>query len=404
MAGFFSTSKLIQTKTVVPTISRCGSCGLYKTCKTPKMKPTGKGRKKILVIAEAPGKNEDLKGIQLIGESGQLLRKLLSSLGCDLDKDCWKTNSILCRPVHNETPTLDQINACVPNLFKTIKELDPNVIILLGGVSVQAVIGTLRKETMTKRATWFGQQIPCQELNAWICPTYHPAYILRINDNLAEKMLKKHLKKALSKADSKPWQTVPDYRKEVDIITESFKAAAIIKLYEDKYKNTNDNIIAFDYEANCLKPEYPGSEIYSCSVCFDGEKTIAFPWTPLTAEAMKLLLKTPVGKIASNLKFEDRWTRNKLGLRIKNWVWDTMVAAHVIDNQPGITGLKFQSFAMLGQPNYNDHIEPLLSANNKHLNRIHEIDTQDLLLYNGLDSLLEYKIAQIQMKHFKKGK
>ena len=76
-----------------------------------------------------------------------------------------------------------------------------------------------------------------------------------------------------------------------------------------------------------------------------------------------------------------------------------MLAAHVLDNRPGTTGLKFQAFVLLGQKSYNDHIEPLLETKSKktHINRIHEIDMDDLLFYNGLDSLLEYKVANIQM-------
>jgi hypothetical protein len=76
-----------------------------------------------------------------------------------------------------------------------------------------------------------------------------------------------------------------------------------------------------------------------------------------------------------------------------------MIAAHVLDNRKGVTGLKFQAFAQLGQGKYNTHIESLLEAKDKtHINRIHEIDMGDLLLYNGLDSLLEYKLAMKQRK------
>ena len=76
-----------------------------------------------------------------------------------------------------------------------------------------------------------------------------------------------------------------------------------------------------------------------------------------------------------------------------------MLAAHVLDNRKGITGLKFQAFVQLGQESYNDHVGGLLKGDKKsHINRIHEIDVHDLLLYNGMDSLLTYKLAIIQMK------
>ena len=126
----------------------CYSCGLYKNCITPKMQPTGKGEKKILVIAEAPGKMEDLHGTQLIGQAGQTLRRYLKKYGVDLDRDCWKTNVIICRPANNKTPTSKQINCCRPNLIKTIEELKPEKILLLGSIALQGFSGLPQKRRL----------------------------------------------------------------------------------------------------------------------------------------------------------------------------------------------------------------------------------------------------------------
>jgi DNA polymerase I-like protein with 3'-5' exonuclease and polymerase domains len=120
-------------------------------------------------------------------------------------------------------------------------------------------------------------------------------------------------------------------------------------------------------------------------------------------EATSLILKSRIPKIGCNIKFENNWTKTHLGHNVKNWWFDTMVAAHVLDNRKGITSAKFQAFVQLGQPSYNDHIEPYLKGK-MGLNKIHELDLDDLLLYNGLDSLLEYKVAMIQMKQLKKRK
>jgi hypothetical protein len=80
-----------------------------------------------------------------------------------------------------------------------------------------------------------------------------------------------------------------------------------------------------------------------------------------------------------------------------------MIAAHLLDNTPGITGLKFQSFILLGQESYDDHIKPFFKSKGKsRFNRIKELDLNELLLYGGLDSLLTYKIAMKQINEFKK--
>ena len=273
MEGFFSTSKLIgSANSNTNQLPHCGSCGLYRDCISPKMKPSGEGRKKILIVAEAPGELEDIKGTQLIGKSGKLLKQLLKELDISLHKDCWKTNAIICRPKNNETPSNEKIRACSPNLFKTIKKLNPNVVILLGGVSVQSLIGTIRNETMSTRGIWMGWQIPLQKLNIWICPTYHPSYLLRTQDSVVELSMKSHLRAAIKKAKSKPWTDIPNYEKQIEIINRPSKAISFIR---DITKKAGP--FAFDYEANCLKPEYKGSEMYSCSICYKGKRTIAFP-------------------------------------------------------------------------------------------------------------------------------
>ena len=82
-----------------PTIASgdpCDICGLYKTCQSPKMRYTGKGKMKILILTEAPGKSEDEdwqdlgyeEPTQLIGKAGRLLRKKMGDLGIDIDEDC----------------------------------------------------------------------------------------------------------------------------------------------------------------------------------------------------------------------------------------------------------------------------------------------------------------------------
>ena len=391
--GFFKTSKL-QSKQL-PRIPHCGLCGLYKHCKSPKMPPTGKGRKKILIVAEAPGAQEDRDNIQLVGKVGKYLRKeYLKPLGIDLDLDCIKTNAIICRPRDNKKPDDNMIEACRPNLMKTIKRYNPNVIILLGEVACKSLLSVVYKDEIGKISRWRGFCIPCTEPNAWIVPSFHPSYISRMHDSVLDKMFKKHLKLVISKAKSKPWEDIPDYEKKIEVIYKPSQAAKIIREMISKGGSA-----AVDYEMNCLKPEGEGTEIVSCSICWRGRRTISYPWQGEAIDATDEFLRSPMPKIASNLKIEDRWTRVKLGHPVINWYWDTMVAAHVLDNRPGITGLKFQSFVLLGAKSYDDHIKPFLKSTGKSkFNRVRELDLGDLLLYGGLDSYLEYWVAMKQIK------
>ena len=359
------------------------------------MKATGKGEKKILVVAEAPGEQEDEEGTQLIGKSGQELRKRLRKFGVDLDRDCWKTNAVICHPPDNETPTNAQIESCRPCLNVTVNELNPNVIILLGGIAVRSLVGYLcPEEEAGAISKWAGWRVPMQTLNTWICPTYHPAYLLRQNDPVLGVWFDRHLEAAL-KLRGRPWKMVPDYAAEVEIVHGATQAAKILRKM-----NARGGTVAFDYETNMLKPDAPAAAIYSCAVCWEGKKTIAYPWHGDAIEATsELLLNPSVKKIGANIKFEQRWTRRILGHGVRGWEWDCVLAAHILDNRPGITGVKFQALVRLGLPPYDNEIKPFLQASDSNrMNRIHEAELTDVLRYNGIDARCEYELAQKQME------
>ncbi len=398
--GFFSLTSISQ-KRPSPVVARCGACGLFRHCTTPKMSVTGEGRLGVLVVAEAPGEQEDEEGIQLIGKSGQLFRKTLQKYGVDLDRDCWKTNSVICRPKDNRTPTDEQIESCRPKLLQTIKELNPRTIILLGAVSIKSLVGYLWRDGRDVQgiSQWVGWTIPSQELNCWIVPNYHPAFLLRSNNPVLDLWFGRYLKRALD-IESRPWPNgtdVPDYEKEIEKLYDSEEAAtALRKMLREGGR------VAFDYETNMLKPDHKDARIVSCSVCWEGKRTIAFPWQGVAVQAMsELLLSERIKKIAANNKFEERWTRRVLKHQVHGWHWDVVLASHAIDHRAGITSVKFQSFVQLGQRGYNDHIRPYLeeSKDSNSPNQIHKIRIEDLLQYNGMDAILEWHIFRRQKEH-----
>lgn len=392
--GFFRGSDLTVLKTPTTITPKCGACGLYKTCTSPKMPPSGGGRKKILVVAEAPGEEEDRQGVQLVGNSGQEVMKHFRKVGVDMRRDCTLTNALICRPPGNDIKDDRMVEYCRPNLLRTVEDLKPEVIILLGATAVQSLLGHVWKEDVGGISRWVGWNIPDQKYNAWICPTYHPSFLLRSKDVVLDNLFTDHLRCAVGHK-RRPWEVVPDYEKDVEVILDSDKAARILKKM-----NKAGTTVAFDYEANALKPETEKSFLVTCSVCWEGERTIAYPWHGAARQATVDILTNPeVGKIASNLKYEDRWTKNKLGVRVRGWRWDTTLAAHALDNRGSISSIKFQAFVRLGAPQYDHHVKPYLkTSGGNQINRIGEISLEKLLLYNGLDSLLEYKVAMLQMK------
>jgi len=393
--GFF---KGQTTKTKTPKLPQCGKCGLYKNCISPKMEVTGSGTRKVLFVAEAPGEQEDRLGTQLIGEPGQLLRSTLEDIDVDIE-DCSKTNSVICRPSSNKIEPY-MISCCRPNLLQSISRIKPNVIVVLGKSALESLMFKEWKKDLGTIGRWVGWTIPSGQYNAWLCPTHHPSYLLKMHeDQQLMRIFKTHLKQAF-KYESRPVKnySLDKLRSQVEIITDPKQGGLRMKELLKK-----KGVLAFDYETNGLKPDTPEHKIVSCSFCLNGKDTFA----TMIDESNQLVLsrilrQSNLKKVASNLKFEERWTRAMFGHGVRGWVWDTMLASHCLDNRSHITSIKFQAFIHLGIPDYDSSIYPYLrSGSSNGINRIEQADKKELLMYNGLDSLLEYLVAKRQRKQFK---
>ncbi len=395
MKGFFNATDYQTKRTPLTLIPQCSVCKLHLQCQSPKMPVRGKGKKGILIIGEAPEADEDLQNRPFVGKTGQLLQATLRQYDIEMFADCWVTNALRCRPKNNKITDSKSVDYCRPYAINTIKELQPSTIILLGAVPVDSVIGWLWKEDTKGIGVWAGWQIPCQRINAWIHPTYHPSYISREDNkgsNVPTMMFERHLEAAISKR-GRPFDIVPDYKKQVTVVLDVDEAMKRIVQFTKARKP-----IAFDLETDRLKPDHKQAKIVSCSVS-DGMTTIAYPWHGKAITATEELLCSDVPKYGWNDKFEHRWIRSRLGFNVRNWQWDGMLAAHAIDSRRGTKSLKFQAFVHLGQEDYDSDIKPYLHSSNSNTpNRIREVSLDKLLLYNGLDSLLTYKLAEMQMK------
>ena len=414
MRGFFSDDEIAKhTKQSSLTEPNCNKCGLYRDCKSPKMGYTGKGEKKILIIAESPGKSEDNQGVQLVGEAGQLLRQYLEELNLDLDRDFWKTNSVSCRPHtkedQNRKPTKTEIKCCKPMVNSIIKELQPHSIWLMGGVAVDSFFTDRFSNTTISR--WVNLCIPDRSTGAWVIPLYHPSYIKRREfDNNLKSEFVRNLKYAVS------CNKLESYRhEELDKYTTSLTAFASIKVLLKKIlKRADDKYtpLYIDYETTGLKPHWKGSRIATVSIATDRSTAYAFPFQykdffstkeirKIKSLLRKIMVHPNIGLMAHNIKFEDSWTRNILGVRPTNWLWDTMITAHLIDNRRKYTGLKFQSYIHFGIEPYDKGVSKFLkAASNSHHNNVDKAPLGELLYYNCLDTLLGWRLYEKQQEEF----
>lgn len=404
---FFEPSIFDTSGPSIGLLPKCGACGLHKTCTSPKMKITGLGGSKILIVGEAPGEREDSKNEQFVGKSGKYLESMLDSVGVRMREDCILTNALICRPPNNETPTEDQIGYCQPNLKKTIKEEKPHVILTVGRSAIDSVLRGIWTEPLGPMNRWAGWLIPCRDLNTWIVPTYHPSYVLReleVTKGMSpiERIFRSDLRQVAKLYQmGRPHENNQDLKDRILILTEEKDVVDFIYKIREEGKP-----FAFDYETNMLKPDkksgklgYGRSCIHSASVCNSTEVAASFSMmSGRVQKAWSRLLKSRCPKIAHNLKFEDRWSRAN-GWVVQNWIWDTMNMAHVIDNRKNICSLSFQSFVNLGIAPWGGSIGKYFEAKGSYANnKIKQVNLDQLLLYNGMDSLATFMLAEHQME------
>jgi uracil-DNA glycosylase family 4 len=358
------------------------------------MQPTGHGGMGIMIIAESPGAQEDERGTPLVGPSGQVLRRHLHALGVDLDRDCWKLNTVNCRPPDNREPTSREIEACRSRVNAAIKAHRPRVIILLGAVATGAYLSPYWTEAIDSVARWRGWTIPLN--GSWVCPTYHPAFILREEGSLAGVIFAQDLAKAIAKA-SEPVPPPPTPN-DVELLATGPQITSWLASHR--------GYAAFDFETTGLKPDSKGHRIWSVGVCAEGSgsQPDAAAFRLDNTEAMRALrewLTAPdVHKIAHNVQFEHRWAQRCLGVRVRPWAADSMLDAHLLDNRPGrVCGLKFQAFVQFGVGDYDSLIQPFLRApDSNSYNTIDRAPQKELLKYNGMDALLTYLLSDEQHK------
>ncbi len=136
----------------------------------------GNPQAELMLIGEAPGAEEDRQGKPFVGPSGQLLDKMLATIGLDRTR-VYITNSIYWRPPGNRTPTAAEIAACQPFLERQIELIRPQLIVFVGGIAARGLLGV--KEGVTKLR---GRRLVYRLADGTAIPAmvmFHPAYLLR---------------------------------------------------------------------------------------------------------------------------------------------------------------------------------------------------------------------------------
>jgi uracil-DNA glycosylase len=135
----------------------------------------GNPQARLMLVGEAPGRDEDIEGLPFVGRSGKLLDRMLTAIGLDRTQ-VYIANIVPWRPPGNRTPTPQESQICLPFILRQIELANPDILVCLGGPSAQTLLGI--KDGITKtRGRWFTFDTGARQIRAM--PTFHPAFLLR---------------------------------------------------------------------------------------------------------------------------------------------------------------------------------------------------------------------------------
>lgn len=161
-----------QWRALAAEVANCTKCALHST-RTQTVFGVGKQSADWMVIGEAPGAEEDRRGEPFVGAAGQLLNAMLKAIGLERDA-VYIANILKSRPPGNRDPKPEEVAACFPYLTRQIALIRPKLILAVGRIASQNLLGTTAPLGRLR-----GQVHTFGELNTPLIVTYHPAYLLR---------------------------------------------------------------------------------------------------------------------------------------------------------------------------------------------------------------------------------
>ena len=176
-------------------VSSCEKCALHQA-RTQTVFGVGDRNAGLLIIGEAPGRDEDLQGEPFVGRAGQLLNAMLAAIGFTREQ-VFIANILKCRPPNNRDPRPEEAAACNPWLQQQITLIQPDVILALGRIAAHHLLNTEQSLARLRGRQHQYADIP-------LIVSYHPAYLLRKPVDKRKSWQDLKQVKALLKTDGSP--------------------------------------------------------------------------------------------------------------------------------------------------------------------------------------------------------
>ena len=357
-----------------------------KRPKPRKVNPIGPRNAKIVIIGETPGKTENETGIPFTGSSGHLLAQLLKQAGIDR-KDCYFTTLVKYMPPNGQVSRLGELDLslikCGEELRSEISSLDPNIIVPLGEMALEAVTG------LNGIAKWRGsiiKSLPSIKGGIKTIPTFHPSYIMKMYRSSALVLF--DLVKILNESKNGNFDSIPDrefkinpsFEESIDIL-ERFKSSTALALD-----------IETDRGANFIKcVGFADSSTYAACIPFveKGSAVWSFSQECLLWDKIRdILTDKNIKKIIQNMDFEMEVLFPFVG-EIYPVYMDTMIASHLY--LPEVRkALAIQTSIYTNEPYYKDDAKEA------------DYEPSALYTYNCKDCAVTFEIYEYLEQRLKK--
>lgn len=351
-------------------LADCENCGLNND--DSRFVPShGPRTASLAIVGEAPGYQEAKEGQPFIGPSGRLLDMVLNHHGISRD-GAYLTNTVLCRPKDNRTPTAAEVKACRPRLVGEIQATEAKTILALGNTAAHSFLRT--DVGITTLRTGLPKEVEVEGLEGRkVIPTVHPAACLRLADlfpAFVADIGKINPTTAVIKFEP------PRYA----VFEDPGDAVAVLNELGNKYTE-----LVVDIETGLEKDSsFEHTERHSLlcvGIGFEPGRVVVIGEGALGSEAVRERLGRLIDDkdwIAHNGKFDLAGLRRLGRGRL---AFDTMLASYALDERQGTHGLKYLAAELLGAPDYDSEVRKYVGKNDSYA----VIPRDVLYKYNAYD-------------------
>jgi DNA polymerase I len=312
----------------------CTACPLHVGVKTVCLFGEGNTKADLMIVGEAPGREEDEGGRPFIGQSGKLLRNILAEYKLSPGQ-IYISNSVKCRPPDNRRPNIKEVAACAHYLIEEIKFVKPKLIVALGQTAAGILLKRLRQTITESRGKVYKTAFKTAPVTPVII-TYHPAAVVRDNTLIEAVFVDfEFIMRVLREG-------APERKKS------TYKVGLAIP------KDT----ISVDLETEGLNPYAKSKQIVCCGTSIHSRS--GYCTSSLDDPNLrKILVDKSITKVGHNIKFDICWLLTH-GYEVNGPIYDTLVGEHLCNENHPNYGLKELAASFTDMGAYSVKMEKLL--------------------------------------------